>query len=230
MGGKPNRKGIQRVLKSRPHKVMFRLVLGDSFAEGMAYATVRRSLPPQMRGYKVRFANGELSSKTLRKVKRIKVAKGSTVMIFTGANDLIRIGRGIASNPSKIQERLRNNVLKLISWAKNKDIRLVLATVPPCRNYRSIRNAKAKVPVATLNAMDSYNQWLLSQRSKNVIVLDLDIFRDKNARYPSMLKRYTYDGLHPTGEGFVMIAKMFRLQVTSKHKRKSAPRALLVTP
>jgi hypothetical protein len=198
-----------------PNKTTIYAVIGDSFAEGMGYKKVRESLPVGMKHYKVHSIVGEMSSVTMKRITATNIPKGSTIMVFTGINDLIRIGSGFISRPTKIQMRLIQNVDNLIKWAEKKEIKIVLATIPPCGGYRSPHNFYRNVPAATLHGINNYNKWLLAQRSKNVIVLDLDSLKERPGS-KNMASNLTTDGLHPNTNGFVIIARMLRKELTNK--------------
>jgi lysophospholipase L1-like esterase len=203
--------GWRSSLKSiRPQKTAIRMVIGDSLAEGMAYKKVRESLPKGMRNYKVYFDVGARSAEMLKHIKAKRIPRGSTIMVFTGTNDLIRIGRGFLSNSGEIQSRLRKNIKDIIKWAERKGIRLVFSTIPPCGDYRSPWNLKLKVPGATMQAMKSFNRWLLRQRSRTVKVIDLSALQARGSGGKRMDPRLTWDGLHPNTKGYVKVAGLLQ--------------------
>jgi len=105
--------------------------------------------------------------------------KGSTILVFMGTNDLIKIGRGMIIPPQFILASLKENVNALAVFAKDRKIQIILTTIPPCTKYRSPWNAKLAMPAATLNAMQEYNAWLLHKRWDNIRVLDLSPFAPK---------------------------------------------------
>jgi len=186
----------------------FDRIVGDSLAEGMKSAQAITAFPPSGRHLPsdALFVVGEESDRTLERLLSEDVPAGGSVMLISGTNDLLGIGRGIVSDPERVLAHLASNVLEAIEWASSLDIRLVLATVPPCASHRSPRNMYMEVPEASLSAIRAYNRWLLSLRGPGVGVVDLS-FLEGPAREGAMDPRYSKDGLHPDDEAYARIGR-----------------------
>lgn len=190
-------------------------VFGDSLAEGMGYDKVKKNLPSV--SLTVSRVYGEHSGATLDRLRNSGMAKGSTVVVFTGANDLISIGRGVIRKPDEVLNALKKNIEAMEAWAKTNNIRLVLVTIPPCRSHRSYHNALAEMPEETMKAVAAYNAWLLKRGGQSVRVLDLSILGNNpvQGRPDEMQRKYLVgspprEGLHPNEAGYVVISNLLK--------------------
>ena len=190
-------------------------VYGDSLAEGMGYDKVKKNLPSI--SVNVNRVYGEHSGTTLDRLRNSGMQRGGTVMVFTGANDLISIGRGVIRKPDAVLDSLKKNIEAMEAWGKANNITLVFSTIPPCRSHRSFHNALAEMPDATMKAIATYNAWLLARRSPSVKVLDLSVLGNNpiQGRPDEMARKYLAgspprEGLHPNEAGYVVISNLLK--------------------
>jgi lysophospholipase L1-like esterase len=133
--------------------------------------------------------------------------KPAVVVILAGTND-------IAGNtgPSTL-EMITDNLISMAELAKINGIRVVLCSVLPAFDYpwKPGLNPNEKIP--------ALNEMIKSYAEKNGITY-LDFFSPMVDDRNGMKATYTYDGVHPNEEGYLLMAPLTEAAIAKALNQK----------
>ncbi|TPE46412.1 SGNH/GDSL hydrolase family protein [Pontibacter mangrovi] len=121
--------------------------------------------------------------------------KPAVVVILAGTND-------IAGNTGPMTlEEIMGNIVSMAELAKANGIKVVLSSVLPAYDYKWSPGKDPVTKIATLNGM------LKSYAAKNNLVY-LDYYSAMADDRKGMQEKYTYDGVHPNKDGYLVMGPM----------------------
>ena len=140
---------------------------------------------------------GDTTSSMLARFRRDVVhLRPRVVVILGGLNDL-------AQNPLSITEQ---NLSVMTQTAQERKINVVLATLPPAHKPSS------DTPVPNAAGQDqllAFNSWLKSFAEQNHFAV-ADFYSTLADEHGSYRTGLTYDGVHPTAEGYQRMEPLLR--------------------
>lgn len=127
------------------------------------------------------------------------------VIILAGTND-------IAGNTGPITpEEILGNIISMVELAKGNGIMVILSSVIPAYDYpwSPGKNPNDKIP--------ALNEMIKEYSIKNNIYY-LDYFSNMVNDNNGLLKKYTYDGVHPNEAGYDVMAPLAEAAITNTLK------------
>lgn len=133
--------------------------------------------------------------------------KPAVVVILAGIND-------IAENTGPITlEAVFGNIVSMVELAKTNKIRVVLSSVLPAYDFPWRPGMQPAEKVIRLNAM------IQAYANKNNIVY-VDYFSAMVDERKGLNKKYTYDGVHPTLDGYKVMEPLVMAAISKALKKK----------
>jgi len=166
---------------------------GDSITEGWPKFT-----PDFFEGqpYINRGISGQTTSQMLVRFRQDVIhLNPKLVIILAGTNDIAG-NTGPASN-----ELILDNLISMVELAKASDIKVVLSSIHPVKDYPWKPGLEPSQRIIDINnELKAY-----AQRSE---VFYLDYFSAMVDDEDGLYKAYTYDGVHPNKEGYLVMNKL----------------------
>lgn len=199
------------------------MVFGDSLAQGMSYQEARAHLADvDLKDMPVHSRVGKpfavIDAQMRDAYANGKIPKNSTIVLFAGMNDLTALTSPVwdaLSSAKSREERMENALLALESkidsflrFATDNGLRVVLATLPPCKEHKSLRHLKKEFSPDSMQKISEFNRFLASRRSDSIKVIDLSVLAITNldgSKGDAMKHELTRDGLHPNPEGYKIV-------------------------
>lgn len=161
--------------------------------------------------------------------KDISEKKPEMMIILVGTNDSLN-----SRNPVTLTE-YGNNLKKIIKKLKDKNIDIILMTIPPCYppyllKYHRASFFKLASPIDKIKAFNKVIKKVA--KAEKVLMVDIysifdskgNVGSEKSSWICNKLNSHREDGVHPTPEGYKNIAKLL-FETIKKHKLK--PKVIL---
>jgi lysophospholipase L1-like esterase len=202
------------------------VIFGDSLAQGMNYHEARAKLPDVgLQNLQIHAEVGKPFGTIAAKIKEAysngQIAKGGTIVVFAGMNDLTAMtspvwdalssAKSRAERMGKELDALEARVDGFLKWAKDNGLNVVLATIPPCKEHKPLRHLKREYSRDSLQVMAEFSRFLISRESGTVKVVDLSELAIRNpdgSASATMKRELTSDGMHPNPEGYKIVASL----------------------
>ncbi|MBK3519152.1 SGNH/GDSL hydrolase family protein [Carboxylicivirga marina] len=128
------------------------------------------------------------------------------VVILAGTND-------IAGNtgPTTLEE-IANNIFSMVELAAYHDIKVIISSVLPARNYPWSSGCNPDVKIPELNRM-------LKQYAKKNRITYLDYFEAMVDDNKGLITDLTYDGVHPNTQGYQLMSDMVNRAIKKALKK-----------
>jgi lysophospholipase L1-like esterase len=125
----------------------------------------------------------------------------AAVVILAGTND-------IAGNTGpSTNQMVEDNFTSMAEIAKHSGIKVVLASITPAYTY------PWKPGIQPVERIRELNQWLKNFCSRNGYVY-LDYYSSMADAAGAMLPGLSYDGVHPTAQGYAVMAPLAEKAIT----------------
>jgi len=183
--------------------------MGDSITEGWGgkYGKFFPGKPYLNRGI-----SGQTTPQMLIRFRADVIAlHPKVVVILAGTNDLAG-----NTGPTTL-EAIRDNLISMAELAKVNGIRVVLASVLPVCDY--IRPQTARRPPEKIVAL---NQWMKDYAAKNRFGY-LDYYSAMLDDKRMLKQELTYDGLHPNGAGYEIMAPLAEEAIAQALRAQKGP-------
>jgi acyl-CoA thioesterase I len=119
--------------------------------------------------------------------------KPKVVVILAGTND-------IAGNTGRMSiEQIQNNLMSIADLAKIRKVRLIMASILPVSEERSMTRPVSKI--------QTLNQWIMQYCEANQL-LYLDYYSSMVDERGYLRSELSEDGLHPNARGYEIMAPL----------------------
>ncbi len=170
--------------KNNENRVVF---MGNSITEGWSQHAPKFFAN---KDYVNRGISGQTTPQMLLRFKQDVIAlKPKLVVLLAGTNDIAE-----NTGPSSIQ-MIVNNITSMIEIARAHNIKVILCSVLPAYDYPWRPGLKPNEKIPKLNAA-------LTRYSKEQDLPYVDYFSAMTDGKNGLLKKYTYDGVHPNKLGY----------------------------
>lgn len=167
--------------------------MGNSITEGWDhhYPAFMRDKPYVNRGI-----SGQTTPQMLCRFRQDVIdLDPHTVVILAGTND-------IAGNTGPSTDKMiTDNIMSMAELASKNDIQVIICSIIPVHDYPW---AKGKEPNTRIPAINN----ILKNYCVDNSFIFLDYFQEMATPDNGLIEVYTYDGVHPNKEGYLLMAKL----------------------
>ncbi len=176
--------------KSTENRIVF---MGNSITENWSH------YQPEFfknESYINRGIGGQTTPQILMRFKQDVVElQPKVVVICAGTNDIAE-----NTGPTTLK-MIADNIAEMAEIAKKNHINVIIASVHPAFDYPWRKGLSPDKKIPALNT-------LLQRYAKKNNIIYLDYFKAMHDGNNGLLKKYTYDGVHPNKKGYEIMAPL----------------------
>jgi lysophospholipase L1-like esterase len=187
--------------KPDPRRVVF---MGDSITEGWA----KESFIDGNRHFVGRGISGQTTTQMLVRFRSDVIAlKPAVVHIMAGTNDIAE------NNGPESEDEMFGAIVSMIELARANRIKVVLASVPPAKDFPWHQGLNPAPKIRSLNA------WLKDYAASHGLVY-ADYWSALATSEGGMKPQYAEDGVHPTPAGYAAMRPIAEAAIAKALRRR----------